>query len=225
MRAPRLPLLSLSIACLLLAAAAQAGDAADPGVAPTDPKEQLQRGLALARGGDGVAPDPAAALHWFRLAAEQGNAAAQLQLALAYQLGRGTDKDILESNRWLEKAAEQDQPRAQLELAIVHRDGMGVPVDPVKALMWALLSAQGGGLAAKAMLPGMLRAVPPAKRAEARMLASQWREAHHLPPAPAEPVRMQVELMGRGAPGGKSGPPAPAPAPGNGPAAPRPGEG
>jgi TPR repeat protein len=166
-----------------------------------------------------VAADPVAALHWFRLAAEQGNPGAQLQLGLAYQLGLGTDKDILESNRWLEKAAEQGQPRAQLELAIVHRDGMGVPADPLESAMWMMLSAQGGSLAAKAILPSALRSLSAEKRAEVRARAAQWREAHHLPAAEQQPVRMEVEPLVR-PPGVKGGAAQPGPGQGPGPAQP-----
>ncbi|MBW2494902.1 MAG: SEL1-like repeat protein, partial [Deltaproteobacteria bacterium] len=52
-----------------------------------------------------------AALKWFRAAAEQGFAAAQLNLAVAYERGRGVDRDPLVALDWCTKAAEQGLDR------------------------------------------------------------------------------------------------------------------
>ena len=56
------------------------------------------------RQGEGVPPNDAEALKWFRLAADQGNASAQFFLGLIYQFGRGVPpnvrkKDYLRSPR------------------------------------------------------------------------------------------------------------------------------
>ena len=54
--------------------------------------------------GDGV---PAAAALWFRHAAEQGDAAAQFQLAAMYCIGAGVVRNLAEAVKWYRRSAEQ----------------------------------------------------------------------------------------------------------------------
>lgn len=49
---------------------------------------------------DGVPLDYAAALHWYRQAAEQGDKVSQLQIGLMYQVGQGVVADEAEAHRW-----------------------------------------------------------------------------------------------------------------------------
>ena len=57
--------------------------------------------------GEGVAPDPAAELGWYRLAAEQGLAVAQFNLGNAYSSGQAVAQDLAEAVRWYKLAAAQ----------------------------------------------------------------------------------------------------------------------
>ena len=50
--------------------------------------------------GDGVPLNYAAALRWYRLAAEQGDKVSQLQIGLMYQIGQGVAADEAEAHRW-----------------------------------------------------------------------------------------------------------------------------
>ena len=59
-------------------------------------------------GGDGVPRDDREAAHWYRLAAEQGLAAAQFNLAALYALGKGLSQDYLAAYQWLSLAAAGD---------------------------------------------------------------------------------------------------------------------
>jgi TPR repeat protein len=52
------------------------------------------------------------ATKWFRLAAEQGDALAQYDLAQRYELGVGTTVDRSEALKWFLLAAAQGQPDA-----------------------------------------------------------------------------------------------------------------
>ena len=63
-------------------------------------------------GGCGIAKNDAEAAKYFRLAAEQGLANAQLRLAVAIGMGRGVAKSEEEGTRWLRKAAEQGDAEA-----------------------------------------------------------------------------------------------------------------
>ena len=50
--------------------------------------------------GDGVALDYAAAMQWYRVAAEQGDKVSQFQIGLMYQSGQGVAADAEEAHRW-----------------------------------------------------------------------------------------------------------------------------
>ena len=68
--------------------------------------------------GEGVRLDRAAAHHWFRLAADQGDTTAQLSLALMHYRGEeGAHKDIEEAQRYLRLAKENGSKTARLSSA------------------------------------------------------------------------------------------------------------
>jgi S1-C subfamily serine protease len=82
--------------------------------------------MLYASGRGGVAVDLAAAVHWFQLAAAQGNATAQFNLGRSYELGEGVPKNIAEAENWYAKAAEAGMPYAQWRLGAIaieyHKD-------------------------------------------------------------------------------------------------------
>jgi TPR repeat protein len=55
--------------------------------------------------GQGCDPDPAKAVEFFRMAAEQGMPEAQMALAEIYRTGRGVPRDEAAARRWYEQAA------------------------------------------------------------------------------------------------------------------------
>jgi TPR repeat protein len=77
----------------------------------------------------------AALTFWLPLA-EQGLAAAQLNLGALYEKGQGVSQDFAESARWYSKAAEQGLAGAQFSLAVLYEKGTGLPRDPKKARYW-----------------------------------------------------------------------------------------
>jgi len=67
----------------------------------------------MLRDGSGTAPDPVAALRWFRLAAEQGYAKAQDKLGARYAEGaEGLPADPVQALAWTILAARQGHPAA-----------------------------------------------------------------------------------------------------------------
>ncbi|VVM07476.1 tetratricopeptide repeat protein, partial [Methylacidimicrobium tartarophylax] len=86
----------------------------------------------------------AVAAYWYRKAAEQGLAAAQLSLALLYDRGTGVPRDRLQAARWLERAAEQGMEQAQWRLATLLLRNTGIPCNPEKALYWLRQAAAAG---------------------------------------------------------------------------------
>ena len=73
--------------------------------------------------------DDAEAVRWYRLAAEQGDASAQLDLGVMYATGEGVPQDAAEAVRWFRLAAEQGDASAQFNLGVRYDTGEGVPQD------------------------------------------------------------------------------------------------
>lgn len=80
--------------------------------------------------------DFAKAVALYRLAAEQGLADAQYDLALSYYNGEGVSKDLDESHKWLMLAAKQNYAQAQYLLYYFYKDGMAVVKEEKEALRW-----------------------------------------------------------------------------------------
>ena len=82
--------------------------------------------------------------HWYRKAAEQGYALAELQLGNYYSLGWGVAKDRREALRWWRKAAEQGLVTAQYSLGDSYATGNGVDMDKQEAVRWWRKAAEQG---------------------------------------------------------------------------------
>ena len=74
----------------------------------------------------------AAAAKWYTLAADQGNANAQYNLATYYENGLGVPKNKLEATMYYTQAALQGQPEA---MAWFTSRGLPVPTAPCTALV------------------------------------------------------------------------------------------
>lgn len=78
------------------------------------PRDQYALGLLRRSGRSFLTRDPAKAADWFRRAAEQGEADAQLALAQACLHGEGAVKDPAEALRWAQASADQGNTDAML---------------------------------------------------------------------------------------------------------------
>lgn len=85
--------------------------------------------------------DFAKAAKWYRLAAEQGDAYAQLNLGMMYYRGEGVPQIYQEAVKWYRMAAEQGNANAQYFLGVMYDNGRGVPQDYVPAYMWVNIAA------------------------------------------------------------------------------------
>jgi TPR repeat protein len=65
-------------------------------------------------------------LFYYRLAAEQGNAGAEANLAFMYRRGRGATQDYSEALKWYRLAAQQGDWPAQSNLGSMYSKGQGV---------------------------------------------------------------------------------------------------
>lgn len=124
--------------------------------------------------------DPAKALHWLRLAAENGEASAQLGLAQRLARGKGLEQNFKAAAQWFQKVAEAPEGRARpprgwpelyayhhprvrpatweaiqiarTSLAELHLAGQGVAKDPTRAAVLLQTAAEAGwGQAAVAL--------------------------------------------------------------------------
>ena len=72
--------------------------------------------------GEGVAQDYTEAMKWYRLAADQGNAAAQNNLGAMYINGEGVRRNYVQGYMWLSLAAKQGYKRAVLPQGQLERE-------------------------------------------------------------------------------------------------------
>ena len=80
----------------------------------------------------------------YELAAEQGDANAQYNMALLYQAGKSVPKDPQMAEKWYIRAAVQGDVRAQYNLARMYYDGQGLPQNFGAALRWFTKAAEYG---------------------------------------------------------------------------------
>ena len=88
--------------------------------------------------------DFATALREFTTLAKQGNAAAQYNLGVMYDEGRGVPENDKTAVKWYRLAAEQGHTKSQSNLGAMYYNGLGVPLDHVYAHMWWNIAASSG---------------------------------------------------------------------------------
>jgi hypothetical protein len=146
-----------------LRSAADAGDAA----------AQYDLAMRYLRG-DGVAPNDSDAAEWLIKSARLGNSSAQLQLGVAYELGRGVPRDLVKAyacyvmagvngntgSEGAQRALIPKLTRRQIGevrtlVGDMYQSGVGTPADNVQAYMWFSLAETAGskeGQRARALL-------------------------------------------------------------------------
>ncbi|WP_158806695.1 SEL1-like repeat protein [Beijerinckia sp. L45] len=87
---------------------------------------------------------PVAPTGALRQMAEDGNSAAQYEVASRYAEGRAMIKDFKLAADWYEKAAQQGLAPAEYKLAALYEKGLGVPRDKAKAKFWYIKAADAG---------------------------------------------------------------------------------
>ena len=94
--------------------------------------------------------------HYFRLAAENGNAAAAYKLGEAYENGVGVAKDPAVALQWYRQSAARGDMHAELRIGWFYHKGITMPVDLAMAAQWYKKSAQKNNVWAYHMLAFML---------------------------------------------------------------------
>jgi len=106
---------------------------------PAIANEDFDRGYAASQ-----EKDYQTAITWYRKAAEQGYARAQVSLGVMYDIGLGVKKDYVQAVAWYRKAAEQGYAAAQYNLGVMYDHGLGVKKDYVQAVTWYRKAAEQG---------------------------------------------------------------------------------
>jgi localization factor PodJL len=83
-----------------------------------------------------------------RLAAAQGDASAQFEVASRLAEGKGTDQDLKEAALWYRRAAANGFAMAQFRLGTLYERGLGVKADPQRAQVWYERAAAQGNVKA-----------------------------------------------------------------------------
>lgn len=118
---------------------------------------QMMMGEWLLDGSFGI-KDEFRAREWFRLAAEQGHADAQFELAdlivaaFPYTPDDASDDVLAESNRWLRLAADQGHVEASKALAYRYWQGEGLEKNDAEAVRWMEQAARKGDSLAQSFL-------------------------------------------------------------------------
>ncbi len=99
--------------------------------------------------------DYATAFSLFKPLAEQGNAEAQANIGLMYELGRGVNKDFVEAFKWYQSAAGQGTAWAQTNLGFAYANGRGTKKDDNEAAKWLRSAALQGNTRAQEVLGAM----------------------------------------------------------------------
>ena len=99
----------------------------------------FNKGLTAAQSGDF-----ATALKEWKPLAGQGDAKAQYNLGVMYDVGERVTQDDKEAVRWYTLAAEQEHAKAQYNLGVMYALGEGVIKDYVYAHMWGNIASMNG---------------------------------------------------------------------------------
>jgi uncharacterized protein len=94
--------------------------------------------------GIGTNQNYAAAVKWYRKAAEQGDSIAQRSLGVCYERGQGVPQDYEEAVNWYRKAAEHGEMVAQNNLGASFREGLGIYKYYPFAVRWFRKAAEQG---------------------------------------------------------------------------------
>lgn len=99
--------------------------------------------------GKGTKKDDVKALHWYQMAADNGNAWSMYRIGWKYEFGEGVEADLVKAFRWYKKAATEGEVEGQYNLADMYEDGKGTKKDLDEALYWYRLAAGQGHAKAK----------------------------------------------------------------------------
>jgi TPR repeat protein len=145
---------------MALAVAQTAARQQDVDRALADVREKASAGDAIAQFTLGSilyygTPQTAQAIEWFRKAAAQSFAPAELQLGQLYEGGFGVPSNETDAMLWYRRAADHESPAGQRSVGDFYLKGRAVAADPLEAVRWYRRAADGDDLRAQYLLADM----------------------------------------------------------------------
>ena len=111
--------------------------------------------------------------------AEQGDAAAQIELGLMYENGQGVLENDKTAVKWYTKAAEQGYFSAQGALGLMYEYGDGVLTDNRRAYMWYNLASYNGSKVGGKSKNELAEKMTPADISKAQDMSSLCLESNY----------------------------------------------
>lgn len=111
---------------------------ADPEMDPVSPTEERVSGLDL--------PPATVGPLSLRIAAANGDASAEFEVAARLAEGKGTEQNYAEALRWYQRAAGKGFAQAQYRLGTFYERGFGVAQDAERAKVWYTRAAEQGNV-------------------------------------------------------------------------------
>ena len=105
---------------------------------------RTELGIALYFGERDLLRDWVKSNYWFRLAAEEEDPVAQLNLSVSYFYGEGVQADQAEALEWQNRALRNGYVGAEYNLGVSYLDGEGVPMDKELGRYWLRRAAARG---------------------------------------------------------------------------------
>lgn len=127
-----------------------------------DPEAMTEVGMMYSNG-EGVEPNAAETIRWWRKAADAGHAEAMRCLGVSYQDGKGVEQDTGKAIQWYRRAAAAGSAEAMHNLGRTYGHGLGVEIDGQKAAGWYRKAIEAGNVDAMYSLGAMYtdgKAVP-----------------------------------------------------------------
>jgi TPR repeat protein len=121
---------------------------------PLAAAQLVNQGMMRERG-QGVAQNYGEAVRLYRLAADQGNADGQVNLARMFEFGRWVVQDYPEAVRLYRLAADQGNAAGQVNLGRMYQNGLGIAQNPAEAARLYRLAADQGNTDAQVDLGWM----------------------------------------------------------------------
>ena len=105
---------------------------------------RTELGIALYFGERGLQKDWRQSNHWLRLAAEEEDPVAQLNLSVSYFYGEGVQANQTKGLEWQNRALRNGYVGAEYNLGVSYLDGDGVPMDKELGRYWLRRAAARG---------------------------------------------------------------------------------
>lgn len=122
--------------------------------------------------------DYSTALTLYEKLASEGDAIAQINLALMYDGGQGVAQNYKKAFHWYKNAAEQRVVEAQVNLGYMYRYGQGVSRDYIMAYKWFNIALENGNGISLTLKDYVSRSMTQSQIEIAQKLSSEWLENH-----------------------------------------------